>query len=85
MYFNDLVRYLYFDAQPHNLYDFLRCVVKKTCQCIYFYQRTTKKGNKVHNMTYKFTGRTVGGASREPQTHRTIFYFLFLHLNFTQF
>jgi hypothetical protein len=80
MYFNDPVHYLYFDAPPHQLYDFLRCIVKWMHRCIYVYQRTVEKGNKVRGAPCKFTGHTIGGASREPRTHHTVFFFFFFTL-----
>jgi hypothetical protein len=47
-----------------NIFD--KGVVKWTCQCVYVCQCTTEKGNKVRSAPCKFTGRTIGGASREP-------------------
>jgi len=63
MYFNHPVHYMYFDAQPYQLYMFLWCVIKSTRQCIYVYQHTTDKGNKFCGMPCKFIGCTPGDVS----------------------
>jgi len=76
MYFNVSVCYLYFETLPHPLYGFLRCVIKWMHQCIYVYQHTAERGNKVRGVPYKFTGHTIGGVSRALIMHRTIFYFI---------